>query len=140
MRIKALQLLQVEGFPKEVQEWIGKLISPLNDFIKQSVAIVNDGIVFPDNFIGQEFVFSFTYQSDALTLPQSFRWTRPAKPLALQIVAATENDAPVIVLAAWQYTQSGQIQLTQIVKVSAAPSVSALTVGAKYSIRVRVTP
>lgn len=139
MRIKAIQLLKVEDFPDQ-KFWIGKLIQPLNDFLNQSISIINDGIVFPDNFQGKDFVFSFTYQSEALTFPQQYAWTLLAKPKALIVVSATEDGLPIIANVAWGFTADGKVSLTSVVKLTNAPAVVLLSVNSKYQIRVRVTP
>lgn len=146
MRIKATQLIKVEDFPKE-KEWIGKLISPINDFFNQAIKILNGGSLFIDNSLGKDHVYSFTYQSEAVTFatppdgrPPSFTWGLLAKPLALSVVSALEDNVPFIAAVAWQYNNEGLVQLTKVVKLTTAPAVAKLTVGSRYNIRVRVTP
>lgn len=119
---------------------MSKVISSLNDYISQSIKILNDGIVFPDNFIGKEHDFSFKYQSDTISLPVGFLWGLGLPPRALSVVFATEDNSPVNISVAWQYTEKGQVQLTSIVKFTSAPAVALLTADSKYKIRVRVTP
>lgn len=139
MRIRAIQLLKVEDFPDQ-KKWIGKLIQPLNDFLNQSIKIINDGIVFPDNFLGKDIVYSFTYQSEAITWPQKFQWPFLAKPKALLVVSATEDGVAFIPALSWQLAVDGTVQITGMVKFTSAPAVSLLTAGSKYEIRTRVTP
>lgn len=138
-RIKTTTLLKLEDFGEEQKKWIGKLISPINDFFTQCINIVNDGMVFPDNFIGKDFLYKFTYQSDALTLPQKFFWPLKVKPNALVVVSATENGVPIIAAVSWGFTTDGLVALTQVVKIDST-GVSALTAGSRYEIRARVTP
>lgn len=138
-RIRATQRLTVEDFPEQ-KSWIGKLISPINDYITQSIKILNEGILFGDNFIGKDHQFDFVYQSDAISLPIGFLWTFAASPKALQVVSALENEQPVNLSASWQYTTDGQVRLVGIVKFTSAPAVALLTTGSRYKIRVRVTP
>lgn len=139
MRIKTTTLLKLEDFPDQ-KEWIGKLVSPINDFFTQAIKIINDGIVFPDNYIGKDFLFQFTYQSDAITLPLKFKWPLQTKPNALTVVSALENGVPIIAAVAWSFTTDSSVQLTQIVKLTGAGGVSVLDAGSKYEIRARVTP
>lgn len=139
MRIKTTTLLKVEDFPDQ-KGWIGKLISPINDFFTQAIKIINDGGVFPDNFVGKDYVFKFTYQTDALTFPQLFKWNLLSRPLALVVVSATEDGVPFIPGVAWSFTTDGSVQLTQVVKLTNAPAVTLLTAGSRYEIRARITP
>lgn len=139
MRVKTTQRLRVEDFPDQ-KDWIGKLVSPLNDFLTQAIKILNDGLQFTDNFIGKEHVFDFEYQSDVLSFPTGFLWTIAANPKALSVVAATEDDDPVNVAVSWQFTDLRQVELVHVVRFTTAPAVAALAVGSRYKIRVRVTP
>lgn len=139
MRVKATQRLTTEDFPDQ-KGWIGKLISPINDFFTQAIKILNDGIVFNDNFLGKEHIFDFTYQSDAQTFPIGFLWTIGSPPRALQMVQAFEDNQPVNLAMSWQLTQDNEVQLVAVVKFTSVPAVSKLTLGSRYKIRVRVTP
>jgi hypothetical protein len=140
MRIKTTNKLSIEDIPPEQRTWVNKIITPINDFLSQSIKLLNDGLSFPDNFIGQEHLFDFVYQSNALTFPIGFLWTKGAPPKALEVCSATEDQAAIAVAASWQYTQDRQVQLTHVVKFTTAPAVSLLSVGERYKIRVRVTP
>lgn len=137
-RIKTTTLLKIEDVPSDLRQWMGKIIQPINDFLNQATKIINDGLVFPDNFIGKDILFSFKFQTGQ-TLPLKYNWPLKTRPNALQVVAAYENDAPIICLVAWQQAVDGSIQLTDVKKISGT-SVSALTDTNSYVIRVRVTP
>lgn len=138
-RIKATQRLTIEDFPDQ-KGWIGKLISPINDYITQSIKILNGGFIFSDNSFGKEHTFDFVYQSDAISLPIGFQWTFATPPKALQVVAATENNSPVNISVAWQLSEDGLVQLTSVVRFTSAPAVALLQATKRYKIRVRVTP
>lgn len=140
MRIKTTTLLKAEDVPADQRTWVTKLILPINEFFSQAIQIINDGGVFPDNFVGRDYVFSFTYQSETVSFPQKFAWDRKVKPLALQVVSATEDGAPIAIATAWQFTVDGKVSLTSVVKLTNAPAVVLLTADSKYLIRVRVTP
>lgn len=138
-QIRATTRLTVEDYPEQ-KGWIAKLIGPINDFFTQSIKILNNGILFRDNCIGMEHVYDFTYQSDALTFPRGFLWTVASAPVSFQVVSATQDNQPCNVSASWQFTAEGQVQLVHMVRFTTAPAISALQVGSRYKIRVRVTP
>lgn len=139
-KIKFDDKLTVERFPQQ-REWIEPMFRVINDFFAQVGSALKGRLTFLDNFLGEERLFDFVYQSQTLTFPQKFQWGLVALPRALQVVSAKENDEPVILCVAWEYTAEGQVQLTDMVLLeSAGPSVAALTVGARYKIVVRVTP
>lgn len=140
-KIRSNKRLTVEEFPEQ-KDWIGKLFQQINDFVTETIKIVNGGITFTDNVSGADHEFDFTYQTDAISLPIGFTWPLAVPPKALQVVNATANLSPVILVAAWDYTQTGLVRLTSVVQViSGSPgSVSILTANVRYRIRVRVTP
>lgn len=140
MRIKTTNKLSLEDIPKDNRDWMGKVITPINDFLTQAIKILNDGLTFPDNFIGQDYVFDFKYQTDAISFPIAFYWKSGNNPKCLQIAEATENNNAVNLAASWQFNQKHQVEIVHVVKFTTVPAVSLLTQGAKYKIRVRVTP
>lgn len=135
MKILPLTQLRVEGFPQDEQKWLPLLFAPLNQFLTSVTTALQQNLDFNSNFLGQEQVMSFTWTGTA-SLPLKFKLTMTGMPNALEIVQATENKAPVILLAAWQNT-NGYVSLTDIAKVQNG-AVSALVVGAAYTARVRV--
>lgn len=139
MKIRATQLLQLEQFPDQ-QAWIGKLIGPVNDFMRQAIQILNSGLTFTDQFVGKDIIFSFTYESESVTWPRALQWTLASKPVALTVISATEDLTPIMLSVAWKYTPEGAVQITSAVKFTSAPAVSLLNAGSKYQIRCRVTP
>lgn len=140
MRLRSTQKLTVEEFPQEQKSWIAKLIGPLNDFMTQSQKILNDGIIFPDNYVGKEHVFEFTFQSAAISFPIGFQWRFAAAPKSFHVVYATEDGEPLNCSASWRLTEDGQVQLFHAVKFTTGATVTQFTTGSKYKIRVRVTP
>lgn len=140
MRVKTKQRLTIEDIPKDNRAWMDKIISTVNDYISQSINIINDGIVFPDNFAGKEHVYDFTYQSDAISLPIGFKWPLLLAPKSVLLASATEDGSPIAITFAWDYTQDGLVRLTQVCRFTTAPAVAALQAGKRYKIRVRVQP
>lgn len=140
MKLRAIQKPQLEVVPKEDRGWFGGILSSINDFIEQAATILNAGILFGDNMQGVEHVYDFVYQSDAISLPLGFAWRLSLPPKSFQMAGATEDGAPVVLLTSWRFTETSQVQLVQVSKIDSTPTLSALTVGARYRIRVRVQP
>lgn len=145
-RLNATQRLIVEDFPEQ-KDWIPKLFDTLNDFITKTLTTLNGNINFTSNIQGAEKEFDFNYTGTD-SLPIGFKWSLGVKPIALRVVSAYENDptinrdfTPVILAVAWGLSDLGEIQLTDIVKLSSgSSSVAALDSGKRYKIRVRVEP
>lgn len=137
MRIPATQRLVVEDFPEQ-RDWIAKMFYVVNRFITDVVAALNGGLVFGENIAGQEKLLDFTYSST--TFPVGFKWTLASRPKALQVLSATQDGNPVIVCAAWEFTDAGNVNVTSMVRFTSVPAVSALNAGSRYKILVRVTP
>jgi hypothetical protein len=139
-QVKTTQKLQLEDVPKDSRDWVGTIIQVVNDYIAQSISILNGGIIFGDNAYGQDHTFDFKYQSDTISLPIGFTWNLAMTPRGLQVIAATANNDPLNVSVAWRYTEKGKVELTSVVQFTSAPAVALLTAGVRYKIRVRVTP
>lgn len=142
MRLPTTQKLIVEDFENDQQEWIGKLIGPINDFVSNVLKVVNGGLDFA-NFTGLEKELDFVYVDDATTFPLSIMWGLSKRPKALSLVAAYENDptenrdfSPVIIALAWNF--STQIEITSAVKLTSS-GVATLDADKRYRILVRVT-
>lgn len=125
-RLPSIKRLTTEDF-KDEASWIGKLLSPLNEFMASVVTALNKGLTFSENFNAQVKELTFT-QSTAL-YPQKFLCTLTTKPMGVLVVRADEandNPAPLTtaVMASWRYV-NGQIFID---------SFSGLTLGQKYRI------
>lgn len=138
MRIPATQRLIVEDFPKQ-KDWISALFYVLNRFITSVISVLNGGLLFSDNFIGEQKVISFTYAS-ASSFPVGFKWGLAQKPTFLEVGQATENGTSVMMVVSWLYTDTGFVNITNAVLLTSAPAVTALTSGNAYQVVVRVTP
>jgi hypothetical protein len=148
VKIKFDEKLVVERFPEQ-KDWIEPLFQFINDLAAQTTIALKGRLTFLDNMLGKEREFDFTYQSATVNLPQRFTWGLATPPKALNIVYATEDGVPIILLAAWQLTQSGLISLTEIWRVvdtrddddiDGVINIRELKVASRYFIRVRVTP
>lgn len=137
-KIPATPRLIVEDFPDQ-QTWIGKLLDPLNGFMSSAVYALTGHLTFQDNLLGQQQVIDFTYNGTQ-TLPILFLNNMKATPGSLLVVRATENlNTPIAVVVAWTVGQNGQIQITDLTKLSQGVA-SGLVVGARYQITLRITP
>lgn len=148
MKINFDEKLIEERFPDQ-KSWIGPLLRVINNLASQTIVALKGRLTFLDNMMGKEREFDFTYQSATVSLPQRFTWGISASPRALNIVYATEDGVPIILFAAWEFTQSGLISLTEIWRVidtrdlddvAGGPRLEELKVGSRYFIRTRVTP
>jgi len=136
MQLPVTSRLAVEDFPDQ-KSWIGKLLSPFNSFLQNVSYALNGSLTFGQNIQGQEQLLDFTYNTNSLPLKFSISLT--VKPLQLAIVQATENlSTPVALVCAWQ-VNNGQVWITDVTKLSNGTP-SALKAGARYQLRVRITP
>lgn len=153
--------LRVEDFQKQ-RDWISPLLEGYNNFLAQAIRVLNKGLLFSDNIVGMEHDFSFTFQTQALTFPQSFKWRYDRfVPKHLFVTLAEEGGTSVPALVSWKFTDARLVQLTSVYKISSSvlhtitassdaglvgdtvtfgPSVSDLVAGSKYVVRVRVEP
>ena len=146
MKIPSTQKVRIEDFPDQ-KDWIAPLVSVVNKFIQDTIASVNNGLEFSDNFMGLDKELDFVFVSSTVSFPQVFRWTLAKKPNALTVVSAYENTPtvgrdflPIIACVSWSLSDSNEISISDVVKLDSSPAVSALTVGNRYKIKVRVQP
>lgn len=143
MKLPVLQRLVVEDFPEQ-KKWIGPMFNVINRFITVAVQALNGGIIFEANITGQEQVFDFVYSSATASFPKRMNWKLAEKPRALSVVEAyaqtsSTTRTPVIIVAAWEFADDGTVSISSFVQISTSGA-AALTVGTRYTIRVRVTP
>ena len=136
MKPPALTTLKVEDFPEE-GEWIGKLLSPINQVFTGIISALNANTTFGDNIPCQTKELAFKW-SGASQLPVKFAYTLTAKPVELRICQAKENSKPVALVCAWDFANN-VVSLSGIWKVT-DDGVSQLVTGAQYNITVRVHP
>lgn len=136
-KIPSIKTLRMEDFGDEQKGWIGALLNPLNLFLTTVTNALSSQLTFGDNIQGQKYLLDFTYQTTS-DLPMSFKNTLPIRPRALYMVSAYEDGVPVALVPAWQLTDTNQVQITQLIKVTTS-GVSALSAGKRYQIEVRTT-
>lgn len=80
--------LILEDFPKEVRNWAGKLLYPINTFFESVYAALNKGLTFTDNFDAQ--LKHITVDGN---YPISFEYTTSVRPMGIICVYAKARDA-----------------------------------------------
>lgn len=136
--IPASTTLKIEDFAPDEQKWIGKLLQPLNEFIANVVASVNGGLEIGVNLPCQTKVLEFTYSGE-VQLPITFACTlQKTRPVEMRICQAFEENTPVVVVGPWSFGNN-TVSIWSLFKVTGT-GFSALTVGNKYRLVVRVQP
>ena len=130
-RIPPLKRLAREDFPEQ-KSWIGKLLSPINEFFNLVSSALDESLTFDDNFNAQtkdiSFIKTATYPS--LDTPVSFASTVKGKPIGVLIINAVEdkdNPQPLVnaVTLSWTFAEN-------TVKIT---GITGLTNDEKYAIK-----
>jgi hypothetical protein len=120
-QIPQTKRLVTEDFDGQ-QEWIGKLIDPLNSFMQETVQLVNQSLTFSENFNGA--ILSIVWTGSA----KSVAWRLKAKPVAAWLGSIREhpsNAVPTGLSAfnlVWDFTQAGEFRLVEVPGLSASAS------------------
>lgn len=120
-KIPQTKRLVVEDFEGQ-QEWIGKLIDPVNQFMQESVALVNNSLTFSENFNGAMLTVVWTGSAKSLA------WRLKARPVAAWIgsIRTHPSNAVPTGLSAfnlvWDFTQAGEFQVVSVPGLSASAS------------------
>src|SRR5438045_2845699 len=109
MLVPVTTTLDVQSFQGQ-QNWIGRLLGPLNSFFTTISIAMNGNITFGDNIPCQTIKMSFTYTA-ASDFPKVIKWTLPsntqqnysANPIELRVCSAMENGVGVAVVPAWSF-------------------------------------
>jgi hypothetical protein len=121
--------LTVESFPEQ-NSWVGKLLSPLNQFIGEVVLGFNNGLSIDDNLFQELKEVKFVNSSGNFPIKFALKFSQ--LPKAVQIVYCyNETDGTtqaITTLPVWSYS-NGQISIS---------SITGTTSGKSYIIRVHV--
>lgn len=122
--------LTVEAFPKQA-DWIGKLLSNLNQFIGEVVSGFNNGLSIEDNLMQEIKEVKFINSSSNFPLKFSTKFTKLPKGVSIiycynQTSGAMES---ITSLPIWTYS-NGQLSISSITGLSGS--------GSTYIIRVHV--
>jgi hypothetical protein len=113
-KLPSIKRLATEDFGSQ-KDWIGKLLSPLNQFMDSVVTALNNQLTFSDNMASVVKTISVSG-----TYPLYFTWTRKDKPIGLWVVNAYEASGVHVtfttaISADWEYTVSNQIRINSFV-------------------------
>jgi len=115
-----IRRLVVEDFPE--QKWIGKLLSPINEFMESVYRNLNRQLTLREN-VASDF---HTAEVDG-TYPLALAWTLKARPISVHVGNTVRSDGASFTITAavgirWSFNQSGQLQIDQVVGVTPTSS------------------
>jgi hypothetical protein len=123
------QRFSLEEFPEQ-RDWLGKLVSPLNQFIGDVFRSYNNQITIDDNLFQE--IKEFKIKNAANNFPYKFKTKFNSNPKGLVSIYVFNNDtgsiAAEIPIFTWSYS-SQEINISQI---------SGLTSNTNYTIRVLI--
>ena len=132
--------LKVEDF-QEQRKWIAPLLESYNNFLTQSIRLLNGGLLFRDNVVGLDYDFDFTFQTQAISFPQKVKWPFDRlTPRHVYSTYASEQGIPIIAVFSWRFSDDRFIEILQVSKVTSVPALGDLVAASKYKLRVRAEP
>lgn len=120
-RLPSISKLIVEDFPEQ-KSWAGKLFQPLNTFMEQVYSALNRSLTLKDNMAADIITAELDGQ-----MPLKIAWTLKNKPTAVLVGDCYRTDGTALSLVdpvgvRWSFTQSGQLQIDQILGVTPSGS------------------
>lgn len=108
-----------ESFPDQ-EDWIPKLLEPLNKFMEEVTRALNNQITVNENL---DAVVK-TVQLDGV-YPVKFRWERKNRPKAAWIgqcreISENHTTITTALYLDWEYTQDGMFQINNVAGLSTA--------------------
>ena len=122
------QKLSIEGFPEQAS-WIGKLFTPLNQFISQVYSGFNNNITVADNLFQE--IKSVTFVNDATCFPITVKLKFNVMPSFVMLgtcITSTGTYTTVYPLLTWSFS-NGELKIN---------SISGLTSNLKYTIKLLI--
>lgn len=120
--------LTLEDF-KDQQEWIGKLLQTLNNFIGDVFQAMNNGLTVEDN-LNQE-IKELKFLNDSTTFPLDFKTKFNVYPKGLSVISCRDSsnvDLTTAPFVNWSFN-NGVIRIT---------SITGLTSGRTYKMNLHV--
>lgn len=122
-RIPPIKRLSTEDF-REQQGWIGKLLSPVNQFMETVTGALSKGLTFGDNLNAQVKDLDVSIPSAGSAFPIYYTSSLAGRPVALWVGNAVEraaNPSPITsaVYVDWEFI-NGQIKINNISGLSAS--------------------
>lgn len=135
MKLNQTTNLRVEDYPDQAQ-WIGRLFSVLNPFIRSVQQIFDSNVDFTTNIRS----ISKSFDTTSLTFPINFAWPfTEVVPSSLEVLSATKGAGAIALVPAWTFDASkNQVSISYLTELSSG-GVSAVTSGSRYKFTVRVT-
>jgi hypothetical protein len=121
-KLPSFRRIAADMISKDYPDLSELLVAPLNSFMESVTRALNKQITFSDNMDAQ--VITLTVDG---SYPLKARWDRPSKPVAIWIGQIARVDGAAAALASavtldWSYNQSAQIEIANIVGLSASAS------------------
>jgi hypothetical protein len=118
-----IQRLSLEDFPTDQKKWLGKLLSPLNQFMESVYQSLNQGLTLKDNMAATVLETQLEGQ-----FPAKMSWTLKSKPVAVLLGQVERVDGTTVSLASavglrWSYNGQGTLQIDQITGITPSSTV-----------------
>lgn len=111
-KIPRLKRIVTEDFPSE-KSWIGKLLSPLNDFMESVTAALSKRLTFGENMACQ--IFELTFDG---RFPAKVSWNAQGRPLGVLLleVRRKSDGAPPAgaVSLPWTFNQAREVEIPSL--------------------------
>lgn len=116
MALPSLTRFLVEDFPDQ-KDWIGKLFSPLNSFLRGVYQLLNKGLTFEENIAAQ--IHTSAFNNNTAEFPIIFKYTLGTSPTGCIVVSASDTSTSPSSLGAvfptWEYDSvNNQIRITAL--------------------------
>lgn len=121
-RLPPVQRLVTEDFADQ-KKWIGKLLSPINQFMESVYQSLNQGLTLQENMAAAVLETQLEGQ-----FPAKIAWTLKSKPVAVlvgqvELVSGATVSLTDAIGIRWSYNGQGVLQIDQIVGIT--PSTTA---------------
>jgi len=119
-KIPPLRRMRAEDFPDQ-NEWIGRILEPINTYFEANTAALNKGLTLDDNFAAA----IKTVEIDG-NFPVRISWDLSVPPKtvlvgAVRLASGATADLFHTPGIQWSYNQSGQLQIDAVFGILPAP-------------------
>jgi hypothetical protein len=120
-RLPPVQRLSLEDFPDQ-KKWLGKLLSPINQFMESVYQSLNQGLTVKENMAGT--LLEVILEG---SMPAKAAWSLKSKPVAVLLGQVERTDGTTITLSSaigirWSYNGEGTLQIDQITGITPSSS------------------
>ena len=114
-KISAIKRLVLQDYPKDVQDWLIKLIQPINQFTEQTIAALSNGLTIADNFKCKRYDLTITASQ---VYPIKLAYTLNQRPATVVVGYCREDAAspstPTVAYAVWWLYDEDGLQVTML--------------------------